>query len=149
MFIFTSSKFRSFAEMFFQSKQVEGDDYDPVVDRNKILAKIRTKLCLKIATAIIFILTFSYLFGCFWYMYVKIQHNYWDSEGFFSYYGQVDTSSLEDVLSNTYFAITTLATIGLGDFHPESETEQALFSVFMLLGIMLFTYLLNTLVEGI
>ena len=31
----------------------------------------------------------------------------------------------EIALSQTYFAFTSLSTIGLGDFHPRSEHERA------------------------
>ena len=44
-----------------------------------------------------------------------------------------------------YFAFTTLSTIGLGDFHPVSNTERLVGSFVILIGVAMFSYILGEL----
>jgi len=42
-----------------------------------------------------------------------------------------------------YFALTTLATVGYGDFTPQSNIERILGILIMILGIALFSYIMG------
>lgn len=46
-------------------------------------------------------------------------------------------------ISQTYFAFTSLATIGFGDFHPRSDYERIMGSVILLLGVSMFSYMMS------
>jgi hypothetical protein len=48
-------------------------------------------------------------------------------------------------LINTYFAFTTLLTIGFGDYYPESIEERAIFTVVFIGGVSLFSFIMGEL----
>ena len=47
----------------------------------------------------------------------------------------------------TYFAFTTLSTVGFGDFVPKSDTERIIGSAVLFLGVMLFSTIMGEFVE--
>jgi hypothetical protein len=49
------------------------------------------------------------------------------------------------ILVNTYFAFTTLSTVGFGDYYPESSIERALFTVVFIGGVSMFSYIMGEL----
>ena len=49
------------------------------------------------------------------------------------------------VLVNTYFAFTTLATVGFGDYYPVSIYERAVFTMIFLFGVALFSFIMGEL----
>ena len=44
-----------------------------------------------------------------------------------------------------YFALTSLSTVGFGDFHPKTDFERLITSFMLLVGVMLFSYVLSEL----
>jgi hypothetical protein len=44
-----------------------------------------------------------------------------------------------------YYAITTLSTVGLGDFHPQNSFERLFVAFLMLLGVATFSYMQSSL----
>lgn len=55
-------------------------------------------------------------------------------------------SGLDRVITSTYFAFTTLSTVGLGDYYPVSNIERLVGSFFLLLGVAIFSYMMGELV---
>ena len=51
----------------------------------------------------------------------------------------------EELLIIFYYISTTLSTVGLGDFHPKSDNERVLISIYMLFGYLIFSYLISEL----
>ena len=51
-----------------------------------------------------------------------------------------------NVLTNMYFSFTTLSTVGLGDYHPISDVERAIFTFILLSGVSLFSYIMGNFV---
>ena len=49
------------------------------------------------------------------------------------------------ILVNTYFAFTTLATVGFGDYYPVSPIERVLFTVVFIGGVSMFSYIMGEL----
>lgn len=43
-----------------------------------------------------------------------------------------------------YFAVTTLSTVGFGDYHPVSVYERAIMTAILLSGVMIFSLLMGT-----
>jgi len=43
----------------------------------------------------------------------------------------------------TYFAVTTLTTVGFGDFHPRSDFERVIMTIGMLFGVAIFAFFLG------
>lgn len=50
------------------------------------------------------------------------------------------------MITSTYFAFTTLSTVGLGDYYPVSDLERLVGSFFLLLGVATFSYMMGELV---
>lgn len=46
-----------------------------------------------------------------------------------------------------YFAITTLSTVGFGDFYPISTKEKIVSSFIMLVGVTVFSFMVGNLIE--
>ena len=46
-----------------------------------------------------------------------------------------------------YFAITTLSTIGYGDFSPKSSMEKFIGALILLLGVTVFSIIMNNLMD--
>lgn len=44
-----------------------------------------------------------------------------------------------------YYGMTTLSTIGYGDFLPKSVQEKVIISVVMLFGVIVFSFIMNQL----
>tara|TARA_B110000285_G_C14864649_1_gene486239 strand:+ start:192 stop:497 length:306 start_codon:yes stop_codon:yes gene_type:complete len=57
----------------------------------------------------------------------------------------IEESSYRRTLINTYFAFTTLSTIGLGDFYPVSDVERFVGSFVLLFGVAVFSYIMGEL----
>lgn len=49
------------------------------------------------------------------------------------------------IIKAMYFALTSLSTVGFGDFYPITDFERLLTSFVLLIGIMLFSYVLSEL----
>ena len=49
------------------------------------------------------------------------------------------------VLINTYFAFTTLSSVGFGDYYPVSVVERAIFTMVFLFGVALFSFIMGEL----
>lgn len=47
----------------------------------------------------------------------------------------------------TYFAFTTLSTVGFGDYHPRSDSERAVCAIILLVGVAIFSYIMGNFIE--
>ena len=43
----------------------------------------------------------------------------------------------------TYFAFTSLSTVGLGDYHPKSDVERLLGAFMLLFGVAITSYIMD------
>jgi len=63
---------------------------------------------------------------------------------------QLDDMKVNDVMTAlTYFAFTTLSTVGLGDYHPKSDQERLICALIMLFGVTMTTFLMDNLMSMI
>lgn len=46
-----------------------------------------------------------------------------------------------------YFAFTTLATVGYGDYHPINEVERLIWSFVLLFGVAVFSFIMGNFIE--
>ena len=51
------------------------------------------------------------------------------------------------VVTNMYFALTTLTTVGFGDYYPISDTERLIGSFMLLFGVMTSSFLMGELLN--
>ena len=56
-----------------------------------------------------------------------------------------DKNPIEQVIVATYFALTSLSTVGLGDFYPVSNLERLFGSLMLLAGVLMMSYVLSEL----
>ena len=56
-------------------------------------------------------------------------------------------TSRDKIIVMAYFAFTTLSTVGFGDYYPISSGERLVMIVIMLLGIMIFSYIMGLFTE--
>ena len=49
----------------------------------------------------------------------------------------------------TYFAFTTLSTVGFGDYHPRSDSERAVCAIILLVGVAIFSYIMGNFIENL
>jgi hypothetical protein len=54
---------------------------------------------------------------------------------------------MEVIIKLWYWAITTLSTIGYGDFSPKSSLEKFIGSIVLLLGVAVFSIIMNNLMD--
>ena len=53
----------------------------------------------------------------------------------------------ERIIIVTYFAFTSLSTVGFGDFHPRSDHERLLGAFILLFGVAIFSLIMGTFTE--
>ena len=49
------------------------------------------------------------------------------------------------IAKNTYFAFTTLATVGFGDYYAVSIVERAIFTIIFIGGVSMFSFIMGEL----
>jgi len=91
----------------------------------------------------------TYFTGCFFYFFADNINQDYDTKArntFITYY-DLDSKEINDryrLLSTSYFAITTLSTVGYGDFYPISNVEKLFVISLMFGGITFFSYVLGS-----
>ena len=66
---------------------------------------------------------------------------------FISKYIDNEDSDYNRIVLMLYFALTTLSTVGYGDYHPVSQSEMVLTCVVMLGGVAFFSYIMGNFIE--
>jgi hypothetical protein len=51
------------------------------------------------------------------------------------------------LILSMYFALTTLSTVGYGDFYPHSIVEKLFGALFQIIGVTIFSLVMNAFVE--
>ena len=113
-------------------------DQDHSGTMNKIIIFFSFKL-IKLTMA--FLMT-TYYIGIVFYVYCdltrsKNDDNYTDD--FIQNFHFEDLSPLSISIRMTYYAFTTLSTVGFGDLHPRSNEERIFIMIVMFCGVSLFT----------
>ena len=114
----------------------------------------------EIGTLIFIIFASSYFLGIVWYIFVndfQDWENPWLEDvynGYQTFYTYEDYKFNGDQYSDAsklvkiwYFGITTLSTIGYGDFHPKSCLEKIVASFIMMLGVSVFSFIMGHFIE--
>jgi len=146
-------------------KQMELDpelneDFD--TDSNKLEEMLLLNYFLKIFKLVLIIMNLSYLFGVFWMVVCEAvmdfqydidievyANNDFDEEPdlFLNYFQMYSRSELESLIISTYFAFTSLSTVGLGDYHPRGNVERMCTSFMLLFGVAIFSYIMGNFIE--
>lgn len=64
-------------------------------------------------------------------------------ETYIFYNGLQDKTPYENTLIVTYFAFTSLSTVGFGDYNPRSDMERFFCAFILLFGVAIFSYIMG------
>ena len=53
----------------------------------------------------------------------------------------------ENTIIVTYFAFTSLSTVGFGDYNPRSDIERLLCAFILLFGVAIFSYIMGNFIS--
>lgn len=70
-----------------------------------------------------------------------------EAELFLSYFEFNNKDSIEVLIVSTYFACTSLSTVGLGDFTPRGNVERFLGAFILIFGVAIFSLVMGNLIE--
>ena len=104
------------------------------------------------------ILNVCYFIGQAWYTICIIEQDFIlddplledpDPRYFIGYNGWTHDSKDAPViaLTSTYFAITSLSTVGFGDLHPRSDLERSIGAFLLLAGVAIFSYIMGSFID--
>lgn len=124
-------------------------------DNNKFSQILLIKYSMNTLYLVITIFNISFLMGMTWYKYVEVceyvamllgdpRTDTFEKTFFGSF---SDWSNLRLTISVTYFAFTSLSTVGLGDLHPRSSEERLFCAFVLLFGVAIFSYIMGTFIE--
>jgi len=68
-----------------------------------------------------------------------------DSTTFITEYELNLNTKEENIIALTYFAFTTLSTVGLGDYHPKCSSERIFCSLILIFGVTITSFLMESL----
>lgn len=70
-----------------------------------------------------------------------------DEDLFIIFFGLEQISLKENIVIATYFAFTSLSTVGFGDYHPRGDIERIGCAIILLFGVAIFSYIMSTFIE--
>ena len=62
-------------------------------------------------------------------------------------FGLNDFSPGHEAIVSTYFAFTSLSTVGFGDYYPVSDAERLVGSFVLLFGVAIFSYIMGNFIN--
>ena len=113
--------------------------------------RIYLQVILKIFSIFIQFVFTVYLLANVWIIFVKIMNslnNNKNGKNFIQNRPDWDLDSMEnfeEVVTIIYFAVTSLSTVGFGDYYPITNEERIFISFILLFGVALFSYIMNQL----
>ena len=131
----------------------------------QILAQYMILYVYKIFRLIIIAIIITYFIGCFWFLFCSIQFNNLkeiykrDDTGqfinemgetintFINEFGLEDEAPSKQLVISCYYALTTLSTVGYGDYFPISNSERFFAVIIMLGGVAFFSYIMGNFIE--
>ena len=146
-------------------RKPEMADDTSLAETDHLIGKILIiKYVLNILKLAIIIVCSSYILGTFWLVLCEYQEKFIDDtnyvdfyeenpdsdqypERFLVYFGMLDKDPFERLIIVTYFAFTSLSTVGFGDYHPRSDSERLLCAFILLFGVAIFSLIMGTFTE--
>ena len=94
---------------------------------------------------LIILVIITYFQGCFWFL---ISNEIDRSDHNFVKNFELDqATNARKLIVSCYFTLTTLSTVGYGDFYPQSTLERIVGIIVLLLGVAFFSYTMGTFIE--
>lgn len=98
----------------------------------------------KMIRMIIIALIITYFLGCIWF-YISNELQADEKDTWYKRNKLAEKHS--QIVISCYFALTTLSTVGYGDFYPISSLEMITTVVVMMLGVAFFSYIMGNFIE--
>ena len=131
------SRFNKLLKSFFESSSRD----------ERIVAQYMLMYFYKIFRLIIIAIIITYFLGCLWYFISNEVNSDSTSQTFAKTFGLVNESDARKLIVSCYFALTTLSTVGYGDYYPLSNIERIVAWVVMLLGVAFFSFIMGNFIE--
>ena len=100
----------------------------------------------KVFRLLIIAIIITYFIGCFWFL-ISNELNGNADQTFISVFELNEATNLRKLVVSCYFALTTLSTVGYGDYYPQSNLERILCMIVMLAGVAFFSYIMGNFIE--
>lgn len=110
-------------------------------DRFKLI--FGAKNIYRIVTLVISASILTYFLGCFWYLIVYKEAEDGPGDNFFNNNLLGKETYLRRLIICCYFVMTTLSTVGYGDYTPLTILEKFVTIFIMVIGIALFSYIMG------
>mmetsp|Transcript_34331 Transcript_34331/g.52616 ORF Transcript_34331/g.52616 Transcript_34331/m.52616 type:complete len:152 (-) Transcript_34331:1105-1560(-) len=125
-----------------------GKEESPSSFSSRIKTVVVTTYIFKTMKLVIQIFMVSYFLGVLFYVFCDITNTYSNvdpsyKDSFITQFGFDNRENFVKAIGVTYFAFTTLSTVGLGDLHPRSDYERMYTAFLLLFGVLLFSYVLG------
>ena len=105
----------------------------------------------KIVRLIIIAMIVTYFIGCAWWYFCENQSFENSDENYFIKHNALGVeegnSEWDQLIVSCYYALTTLSTVGYGDYYPVSNAERVMAVVIMLTGVAFFSYIMGNFIE--
>lgn len=102
---------------------------------------------IQLARLYIFLLLFAHVTACIWILIGKLESKYFEQSWLLSTLSS-EKSLQEQYITALYWAITTMTTVGYGDYSSTSQIEKIFNVIVMLMSSALFAYSIST-INGI
>lgn len=97
---------------------------------------------------IIIAIIITYFIGCCWWYFCESQQSAEPEENDFIKENQLgEDSQIHQLIVSCYYALTTLSTVGYGDYYPISNAERIMAVIIMLCGVAFFSYIMGNFIE--
>jgi len=107
----------------------------------------------KIFRLVIIAIIITYFIGCIWWYFCNQQYNDPKKKGEnnFILMNKLDESDGENFIHqltvSCYYSLTTLSTVGYGDYYPINSSERIMAVAIMLVGVAFFSYIMGCFIE--
>ena len=111
---------------------------------------------LKLNELLTIIFIFAFYIGIFWIVMCELYEDLYDDTNynkhpnideidpnFITHFRLYDLSAWNTLIISTYFSLTSLTTVGLGDFRPVNNIERIVCSMILLFGVTTFSYVMS------
>jgi len=131
------SRFNQLLRSFFESSSRD----------ERIVAQYMLMYFYKIFRLIIIAIIITYFLGCFWYLISNEMNPASAEQTFVKNFELENEGNFRKLIVSCYFALTTLSTVGYGDYYPVSNLERILACIIMLLGVAFFSFIMGNFIE--
>ncbi|CAI2360541.1 unnamed protein product [Moneuplotes crassus] len=113
----------------------------------RIVTQHMIMYCLKILRLVAVAIVITYFIGCFWFFISNELHHADNNKTFVKNFELDKEDSFRQLVVSCYFALTTLSTVGYGDYYPISNIERIIACMIMLVGVAFFSYIMGNFIE--